>query len=504
MQPQSRRRFLGLTVAGGAAALAACTSGTPEPVGAPTTGPEGPGGPPPSTADRAGGTTGPAVDARARVVVVGAGLAGLTAALDLRAAGWDVVVLEARDRLGGRVRTLHAPFADGVRVEAGGELVDGDHEALRALLGRFGVGLERRSTAGEEVVRYEGRLTTVEGLRARRSGAVGRQVDAVAEAVAALGDGLDPEHPDRFDRAEELDAQSLDDLLARQRLSPEADFLVRSDVRSEYAAEPGDLSLLFLAQQAQVGSDEDRAETHRIAGGGEALLTAIGRALGDAVRLSSPVIQIGRSPEGVEVVTATDRIAAAQLVLALPVPPLRRIRFDPPLPEAAARMVAELGMGSVTKVITEHDGHPWRAAGHSGATAADLPYGTSWDPTDSYDAPRGALTRYVAGAEGRRAAPLDEPTRISRYAPGLDEVLPEIARTGTGAAVAISWDAEPESGGAYAAPAPGQVVPFWPVLRAPIGPIRFAGEHTEALAGYMESAVRSGHRVAREIGPPPG
>lgn len=118
--------------------------------------------------------------------------------------------------------------------------------------------------------------------------------------------------------------------------------------------------------------------------------------------------------------------------------------------------------------------------------------------------PRGLLTRYVAGAEARRAAALDEAGRIRRYATQVDEVLPEVAGTATGAAVAVSWDVEPETGGAYAAPAPGQVVPFWPVLRSPIGPIRFAGEHTEALAGYMESAVRSGHRVAREIGPPPG
>jgi len=275
-------------------------------------------------------------------------------------------------------------------------------------------------------------------------------------------------------------------------------------VRSEYAAEPGDLSLLFLAQQAQVGSEEGRAETHRIAGGGEALLSAIGRELGGAVRLSSPVTDVVHGPAGVEVATPKGRIAAAQLVLALPMPPLRRVRFDPPLPDATARMVAELAMGSVTKVITEHQGHPWRQAGHSGETTADLPYGTSWDPTDSYDAPRGLLTRYVAGAEARRAAGLAEDDRIRRYATQVDEVLPEVAGTATGAAVGISWDAEPETGGAYAAPAPGQVVPFWAVLRSALGPIRFAGEHTEALAGYMESAVRSGHRVAGAIGSPPG
>ncbi len=354
-----------------------------------------------------------------------------------------------------------------------------------------------------EVVHHDGEQTTRAALRARRGGAVGRQVDRVATALEALGDGLDPEHPDRFDRATELDGQSLEDLLARQGLSPEADFLVRSDVRSEYAAEPGDLSLLFLAQQAQVGGDEDQAETHRIAGGGDALLAAIGRELHGVVRLSSPVTEVGYGGDGVEVATPAGRIAAAQLVLALPVPPLRRIRFDPPLPEAAARMVAELGMGSVTKVITEHHGHPWRSDGHSGETASDQPYGTSWDPTDSYDAPNGLLTRYIAGEEGRRAAALDEAARIDRYRGQVEEVLPEVAGSATGAAVAVSWDAEPETGGAYAAFAPGQVVPFWPVLRAAIGPVRFAGEHTEALAGYMESAVRSGHRVAGEIGAPP-
>src|SRR5437764_1027619 len=144
---------------------------------------------------------------RRRVAVVGAGLAGLTAALELAESGWDVVVLEARDRVGGRVYTLREPFTTGLHAEAGGESIDDGHHALRAMIRRFGLRTEHRAPLKpyDATVYYEGRRTRLEAFLARHRGQVLRDVLRFYNAVDALSAGVDAEHPERAHNAELLD-----------------------------------------------------------------------------------------------------------------------------------------------------------------------------------------------------------------------------------------------------------------------------------------------------------
>lgn len=459
--------------------------------------------------------TSPRPDAasRSRAVVIGAGFAGLTAALDLVEAGWDVVVLEARDRVGGRVHTLDSPFSDGINVEAGGESIDDDHADLLALVERFGLSTERRPEDKEErgVVFAGGTRRSTAAFVAEQDGVAATDYLRFEEALDALGEGIDPEHPERADRAAELDGTTVAAFLADQRLDPAAELLVRAELRGAYNSEPEDVSLLFVAQQSAVAADSEDAgvETMRIAGGNSSLLRAMAAELGERVRLSAPVTDVRWGTDGVRVtVEGGEVVDAARLVVATPFVPLRSVRFTPALPTDLADAVATVSLGPAAKVATEFTRRFWTGPDGEGTgfTVTDLPFGVAWESTDSsVDDPEapGVLAQFITGAAAVDAAARAEADRLAHFGAQLDQVWPEGRDLRSGNAATVAWATEPFSGGGYAVWRPGQLTRFWSPIRAGVGPIRFAGEHTEALAGYMESAVRSGHRVAAELGAPP-
>jgi monoamine oxidase len=448
-----------------------------------------------------------------RAAVVGAGLSGLTAALALRSAGWEVVVLEARDRVGGRVHTLYQPFTDGLHVEAGGESIDDNHDQIQAMARHYGLALAHRPAD---------KLTDAAVYRRGRRSALGAFVtdDAAAltgytafgDALIAMAGNLDPAHPERAARAELWDSRSLQDFAATQRLDAGADLLVQSDYRGNYNAQLDQVSLLFVLQQSVVDEalPEAGVETMRIAAGNSALPEAMARDLGAAVRLGSPVSKVEQRPWGVRVHAgsgSTGRtVDAARLVLAAPPPALRAVLFDPPLSSEVAAMIGELDLGHALKVSTQYDRRFWLSEALSGFTITDLPFGVGWDATDS--APGGAarsgvLTQFVTGDAARSGAALGDQARIASFQRQLDAVYPEGGQHRTAIATTMAWANERYTGGGYAVYAPGQMTRFWPLVRQAHGAIWFAGEHTETLAGYMESAIRSGHRVAAAIGPAP-
>jgi len=441
-----------------------------------------------------------------RVVVVGAGLAGLTAALDLVDAGWDVVVLEARSRVGGRVHTVRRPFSDGVHAEAGGESIDDDHDRLLAMLRRFHIPTEQRPP--DKILQG---LTSWHGTRAKtsrfvagRGGKVAADYERFYDALDDLSADVDPVHPERLPGAEQHDARSLAEFTDDLHLVPEARFLVDTDNRGEFNAEPHEVSLLFAMQQAAVGEsvEDSSIESMRVKGGNDRLPRAMAAALGDRVRLERPVTRVEHRASGVRVTAGSTTIDAAWLVLACPLTPLREVIFDPPLPASVAATVAGLDLGHAAKVTLEYDERFWEQQDLSGFTVTDLPFGIAWSPTDSYASTPGLLTAFITGDGARAAARQSDRERVAAVRSQFAEVYPGSTPLLTGNQATTAWANERFTGGGYAVHQPGQFLRFWPVLRAGTGRIRFAGEHTETLAGYMESAVRSGHRVARELGAP--
>ncbi len=371
-------------------------------------------------------------------------------------------MLEARDRVGRLGVHPRRPFGEGLHAEAGGESIDDNHQAIQAVLRRFALPTERRLEDREAtgVVYRRGRRSGIAEYVGRRGGRVLEDYERFDTEQARLAEEIDPEHPERSSRAEELDARSAADLIDELAPVPEARFLIEADTRSYYNAEPADISLLFLAQQWAVVADVPYAaeETMRISGGNDQLPAAMATALG--VRRNRRVRAVAHGPEGVRVDAAGGPpVDAAHLVLASPPGPLREVEFDPPLPESVTTTLDGLDLGPAAKVITRYDPAFWREQGLSGLTVADLPFGVTWDATDSYDSgSAGLLTAFITGDAAVELGDLSDEERILAVHRQLDEVYPE-GRSSRSEAATLAWANEPLTGGGYAVYGPGQVVP---------------------------------------------
>jgi monoamine oxidase len=437
---------------------------------------------------------------RGRVVVVGAGLAGLSAAYELRRAGFDVTAIEARGRVGGRVHTLSFPY--GQVAEAGGEFVNSAHTTLRSYARRFDLPLDDLRRAGAD----NPRAVYLGGVRRSEESlytpAVEREYDRFQAALDRISEGValaDPRsHAD-------LDRRTVADFLDELELDPLAREVIEHEViRDEYTVEADELSLLFLAagNNLDPGQEESGVEAFRVQGGNRRLAEAFADRLGDVV-LDAPVERIARDGEGLAVSMGGLTWRADACVLAAPLPALRAIDFRPALPPRLASAVEELQYGSGGKTLVQFERRFWLGAGFNGETFTDLPLSTTWEATDAQRGRTGILVAYTVGAPGRRPTELPPPRRVRETVEELDTIYPG-SRDLAGQARAIVWQEEQWTGGTYTVFAPGQLTRYWGALRDGAWPIVLAGEHTDAHTGYMEGALRSGRRaagtVARRLG----
>lgn len=435
-------------------------------------------------------TASPVTSGRGSVVVVGGGLAGLTAAWTLREAGVEVTLVEAAPGLGGRVRTWRG---DGWYAEAGGEFVDGRHADLRALLKEMGLGLEPVGGGTEDlegVALLDGRHHPLDKVF---HGPLGEALARVEGPLLEIGEGFaDLADPAGHPRAAAVDARSAADLLDEVGLTGRARWLVEHELRGELSVEPGDASLLYWAQLA-TATAEDELEAHRIAGGGDRLVGRLAAALGDAVLLATPVSAVEVGPGGVRVRAGDRTLQADRVVLATPPVAAAAIRFEGRIPDALLDALRRLRLGDATKVLTVHAARWWRDGGYDGTTLTDTPLGDTWE----IPGPGAGLIAFAGAAGAPQLAELGHDPAALSDAIGrlwLDVAVPDAIETRV-----VRWADERWVDGAYSAYAPGQVTSLWGVLRRPHGRVSVAGEHTARTAvGYMDGAVESGRRAAAE------
>jgi monoamine oxidase len=423
-----------------------------------------------------------------RVVVVGGGLAGLTAAYELKRAGFAVTVLEARERVGGRVWTIRSPFTGGQHAEAGGEYIDTKHANILAYVRRFGL-------ETEDVRNGPASLTGAAFFNGRR-----RTEDAVfTQAVLDDADRFWT-RLDNLSFDPSLDRRSVAWLVDQVGLSPLARLRVTIDIRDDYDVEPDRVSLLFavMAETATSNQPDSGVEAFRIRGGNDQLPNAFAHALGGSVRLGTAVTAVEQTPSGVVVTAGESPYRADYCVVAAPLPPLRAVRFSPALPVAVAGAISRLQCGVGTKTLLQYRRRVWRDQGFDGDTDSDLTFNTTWEATDQQSGRAGILLVYTVGANGERFTRLPAQARVDTAVSQLDRVYPGSKRE-LEHSFAQAWATDPYAGGTYSAYAPGQITAFWTALRQPVGRRWFAGEHTDPLTGYMEGAIRSGKRVAAAI-----
>lgn len=404
---------------------------------------------------------------RRRVVVVGAGLAGLAAADALARAGFEVVVFEARDRVGGRVLTIRDPLTGGRHTEAGAELFAAEDVRLRALARRFRLAVEPREIPFSVVYRA-GRRHTAAAFTTPRVQADLERYKARVRALSGAG----------------LDARSVASLIREMKLGDRARFLVTHGTREDYGVEPESLSLAFYAEQQRLRTRHLPALRFRT--GADLLPLALAR--GRDVRLETSVSAITWSRAGVTVTAGGDDLDADAAVVAVPVPVLGTIEFDPEPTPALQAAIEELRYGHGVKTVLQYE-KGFRARGN---VAADL----SFQAASIAD--NRVVTAYTAGRNGLLYGTISKHTRPLLVADELGEVFPG-SRGRYLLGDSYAWHTDGWSLGTAVAYAPGQVSRFQEVIRRPLGRIHFAGEHTDALAGTMEGAIRSGQRAGAAV-----
>jgi monoamine oxidase len=437
----------------------------------------------------------------ADVVIVGAGMAGLTCALDLRDAGADVVLVEATARPGGRVRTV--TFPDGRWVEAGGEWVDTSHDHVHSMLERYD--LRAIGDGAPWWARESGWVEDDQGLRPAvdawaADDAVASELARFDELIDGVAAGIaDPSDPVAHPEAAAVDARSVADLFDQAALGPEARFLLDREMAFEYTCTPEEASVLFIAQQRAVMQEEEarvgEVRSQRVDGGLSRLANAMADDLGDIVRFDSPLIRLAQDERRVVATTTTGIVEASQAVVACPLVPLRQVEVLPAFDGAFGRGVAEVGLGSVVKTFV-------RASSRPPFVWAVTPRFVQriYDATEDQPGGSAVLDSYVGGAGARELVREDAEgaARVARVRRELAGMVPSLA-AGLGDGLSQAWSQEPYIGGSFSVWNPGQVTAFWRALREPQGRVRLAGEHVATVCGYVEGAIESGRRVAGEI-----
>jgi len=440
------------------------------------------------------------------VVVVGGGLAGLTAARDLIGAGRSVRVLEARDRVGGRV--LNGTTADGTVVELGGQWIGPGQDRVEALAAELGVGQFPTYNEGRNVLLYRGKRSHYRGAIPRLPPPVLASIGVTQARLDRMARAVPLDAPWDAPKAGAWDALTLETWMRRHVATRGARQMFRLGVASVFAVEPRDISLLHFLFYSHSGglldslfNVEGGAQERRVAGGSQVLATGLAARLGtDVVRVGSPARRITQDAHSVLVEGDGEPVRGTRAIVAVPPTLAGRIDYRPPLPSRRDQLTQRMPMGSVIKLMAVYPEAFWRAEGLTGqATTDEGPVQLTFDNSPASGSP-GVLLGFIEGEQARVAAGWSVSERRRAAVECFTRFFGARAAQPT-EYIERDWSAEEWTRGCYGAHMPpGVLTQFGPSLREPCGRIHWAGTETaEVWCGYMDGAVRSGERAAAEV-----
>jgi monoamine oxidase len=439
-------------------------------------------------------------DTNTDVVIVGAGFAGLTAARDLVHRGRDVVVLEGRDRVGGRSWTGRIA---GVPVDMGATFVGPTQDEVLKLAADLGCQTVPTYDDGDNLIRWRGRVRSYRGTIPRLSIRELLDVARIRWKLARLGRRVPLEEPWTADTS--LDALTLQDWLTSIRAGTGAHSLMAIASRVTWGCEPDQVSLLHAVRYLKAAGGMDRmldtsggAQQDRFPGGTQQIAVRIADELGPRVRLQVPVHRIDWEDDmGVTVTSPAGAVTAKCAIVAVAPEHRAAIEFAPELPEQHRELVEHWPQGNLSKAYAAYATPFWRAKGQSGqALSDDGPVFITFDVSPSDTGP-GILLGFT---DSRTFDPLPDHHRREVALGCLADIFGDAALDPVDY-VDHCWSLEPFApGGPTAAVPPGSWTRFGAWLRQPVGPIHWAGTETaDEWTGFMDGAVRSGQRAAAEV-----
>ena len=444
-----------------------------------------------------------------RVIVIGAGLAGLSAAYELTRAGHDVTVLEARTRPGGRVLTLRDPFPDGLYAEAGATRIPNHHHFTLKYVELFGLTLDPfqppdvpsvyyvrgkriRVTPGQQV-EWPYDLTAEE----RALGLTGMRDKYVSSALSELGDVTDPNWPPPEVLAK-YDQMNRSEFWRGRGASSEAVALLSlggiDDRLETWAA-------LFMLRYRAL--EQKLKQYYKIRGGTDLLPRAFASRLSEKIHYATPVVQIEHHARGVTArflqAGSFHALTADYLICAIPFSVQKNIEVTPAFSVAKQRAIDELPYLSVSKIFLQAKRRFWVDKRESGFVTTDLPISQVWDMTYGQLGTRGVLQAFPLSLHSRRVTGMTESERISFGLDQVETIYPGMREHFEGG-VTKCWDEDEWARGAFSYYKPGQFSALLPHVARPEGRVHFAGEHTSVwIGGWMQGALESGNRVAQEV-----
>jgi len=463
---------------------------------------------------------------KADVVVVGAGFAGLTAARNIASAGHSVIVLEARDRVGGRA--WNHDLGGGQVSERGATFVGPTQDHILALANAVGVGTFPTYDDGDDLYinNVDNPLGLIGPQRYSDSGPLGgltgtappdptivAELTEVVQQLDQMSTQVPVGAPWTASSAASWDGQTLESWINANSVTPRFKALVPAATRPIFGAEPRELSLLFVLFYIAASGDEQNpgtfernfdtrngAQQSRFIGGTQEITNRIATALGDRVRLNSPVREIVQDKSGAVVRTGRDTVTAKRVIVATPPVLAGRIQYEPAMPFARDQLIQRYPQGTLTKVAAVYPTPFWRDSGYTG-TVLDTggPVNASFDDSPPSGSP-GVLFGFVGGDNARSYNAMSASDRqaavINQYASWYGSAAANpIAYFDT------NWSDEVWTRGCpVGIPSLGTLLAYGPQIRQPVGRIHWAGTETSTYwNGYMDGAVRSGERAAAEV-----
>lgn len=444
--------------------------------------------------------------ARADVVVIGGGYSGLSAAWALHKLGRSVIVLEARDRVGGRAWTEKVP--GGGWVDNGGQWIGPGQTRILELAEEMGVATFPTFQDGQYLLVFAGR-------RVAYSTDDPTQLDLPvpdddnAELLAALAeiDTLSktvPAHaPWEAERAREWDTQTAATWIEENLRTAGAKFILHAAIVGYFSVEPCDLSFLhllfYISSAGGLEQLEESSLIWRFEEGAQEIPNRVAERLGDRVRYRSPARGIDQSGDRVVVHADGGSVEGSRVIVAVSPQLASRIQYQPDLPPSRDQYMQRMPLGSVIKCHAVYPRAFWRDDGMNGQLVSDEEVNSTFDNSPDHGVP-GILVGFLEGSVARRwhERPEQE-VREKMLATFVEHFGPQAAEPSH--FYYANWGAEPWSRGCYAGiPTPGTWIGYRDAVRKPVGRIHWAGtEASTEWAQYMEGAVRSGQRAAAEV-----